>query len=188
MTTVCCIEGGATALCAPCLDGRASVSANVLRKEQAMNDTFTAEVEAEELEERRRAIDDMHHIYEWRQTEKAVKAELAAVDASASDYSKMSPLRRWLIDHEGERLHDDERGLTAWLQPSGSTDVYDTPLAVRERMPDIFQRLLELDCLRIDADRVKAAIRESRLEAADIVPFRHSVARTPSLKVERIKE
>lgn len=155
-----------------------------------MNDTysFADEVAAEDLADRRRAVEDIHHLYEWRQTEKAIKEQLAAVDANASDYSKMSPLRRWLIDHEGERLFDDERGLSAWLQPGGTTDVYDTPLAIRERQPDIFQRLLELDCLRVDADRVKAAIKDSRLAAADVAGFRHGLLRTPSLKVEKVKE
>lgn len=151
-----------------------------------MNETvdFSAEVEAEDLEIRREALSQIKDLYEWRKTEKSVKAQIDALDPSASDYGKMGALRRWLFDHAGEDLHDDEAGLVAWLQSAGETEAYDTPNAIYKDAPELYTRLSVLDCFVLDRARVTDCIKKGLLLSSDIAPFKHPMSRTPSLRVD----
>lgn len=148
---------------------------------------FADEVDAEDAAARRAAVESILPIYEWRQTEKAVKAQIAAHDASASDYGKMSPLRRWLTDHDGEDLDDLEAGLVARLKPGGAEVYYDSPTAIKDKNQGLFDRLVSLNCFEIDKKMLAAQIKAGRILAADIDPWRHSGLKTPSLVIEEAK-
>lgn len=150
-----------------------------------MTDSFAAEVEAEEVEARRQAIEQISPLFALRQDIAAYQAGARTLDPDASDYGRMGVLRRWLHDHAGEKLSDDEHGLIAYLQPGGTTLAYDTPLAIFNRAQSLFQRLFEVDAFVVDEKRVADCIKKGLLAEADIAPFRHVIARTPSLRIEK---
>ena len=146
-------------------------------------DEFSEILEAEDLEARRAAVEQIKSLYEWRKTETAVKAQLAKLDPSASEYPKMGPLRRWLHDHEGEDLHDDETGLVAWLAPGGESDAYADPREIKKVSPRLYDHLELLGCFTVDARMVAEMVKQHKIELADLAEFRHKVTRTPSLRV-----
>ena len=143
--------------------------------------------ELEDMAERRAAVEAVKDLWEWRKTAANVDAMIKDLDGSASDYSKMGALRRWLTDHDGERLYDGEAGLVAYLQSGGESDAYDSPAAISERDPTIYKRLAELGCFAVDAKMVQERIKRGQLTAADIAPFVRKLARTPSLRIEESK-
>lgn len=145
---------------------------------------FADEVDAEDSAARRTAVESILPIYEWRQTEKAVKAQIAAHDASASDYGKMSPLRRWLTDHEGEELDDREAGLVARLKPGGAEVYYDSPTAIKDKNQGLYARLESLGILQIDPVMLAAAAKAGRLLSSDLDSWRHVGVKTPHLVIE----
>ena len=147
---------------------------------------FGVEVAAEEAQARRGAVEEMKPLWDLRQAIKAYEAAVKAFDPSASEYGRMGNLRRWLMDHEGERLVDGESGLVAFVQGGGESWVYDSPLAIKERAPALWQRLWETGCFVVDAKRVVDA--GELLVAADLEPFRRRQVRTPMLKIEKLAD
>ena len=63
-------------------------------------------------------------------------------------------LKRWLEAHPGEVLWDGETRLEGRLQQRAGTITYDL-LGIEEFDPPLFNRLLRLGCLRVDAGAVK---------------------------------
>ena len=152
-----------------------------------MSETFTEQVEATELEARRAAIETIKPLYDLKTAKADYDRAMRMFDPSASDYGKMGALRRWLLDHDGERLDDGETGLSAWLASGGEQALYDTPLAIKERHPDLFQRLWELGALEVDGERVKDALKKGLLAEADAEKFSHHVMRTARLMIQETK-
>lgn len=148
-------------------------------------ESFAEQVAAEDADEQRKAVEIIKPLWEWRTTEKAVKAELTKLDPSASDYGKMSPLRRWLTDHPGEELWDEEAGIVAKLRSGGSSDIYDAPSAIKNRKPQLYERLEELGCFAIDKDKLKLALQAGLIAPGDMQGFVSTGERTPSLIVEK---
>lgn len=149
---------------------------------------FSKAFEDDDIDARRKAVEQMKPLWEWKQTEKAVADEIKKIDPHASEYPRMGSLRRWLHDHPGEDLDDLEAGLVAFLQPGGSSTVYDAPAAIKERDAPLYRRLEELGCLAVDAKRIDDAIKRGWLSPGDVAPFRHEVDKTPSLRVVRAEE
>ena len=140
--------------------------------------------------ERRRAIEAIRPYYENKLARDLYEAEVKRLDPSASDYSKLGTLRKWLHDHWGDNdrrsdpLYEDEgEPLIAYLQAGGSRYVYDSPRAIFERDKSLYKRLTTLDCFEINPERVASEIATGRLEAADVEPFRKQSARSASLHV-----
>ena len=152
-----------------------------------MSETTLADMITEEdLFARLEAINQIRHIYQWRRVESRAGVEVKKLDPSASDYGKMGALRRWLLDHPGEELVDDEApGYVAKLQPGGtSAPAYDLPTAIRKRAPALDRRLAELGCYVVDGKRVAEMIAAGLLAEADVAPFRGlGTERSPALKI-----
>jgi hypothetical protein len=153
-----------------------------------MTDTFHDAVADEDLAARRAAVEQIAPLFGTRQGKHAFEREEKTLDPSSSEYGKFGHLRRWLTDHEGERLYDVERGLVAYLQDGGSTDGYATASEIKERDEALYRHLEELGCLSLDATMVKARVASGHLGEKEIEPFKHRLARSQSLKVEKVKE
>lgn len=61
----------------------------------------------------------------------------------------------WMNANPGESLVDGERGYKGYLQPRQGATPYDL-VALREQDPLLFQRLLNLGCLTVNAKAVAA--------------------------------
>lgn len=151
-----------------------------------MTFSFAEEVEAGDREDERKAIAIIKPLWEVRQAKTFYDKEVAKLDPSASDYGKMSPLRRWLLDHPGEELADAEAGLVAKLRSGGSSDIYDAPSAIKNRNPELYERLEELGCFAIDRDKLKLAFTAGLIAPGDLQGFVSTGERTPSLIVEKV--
>lgn len=147
--------------------------------------TFEQEIAAEDLQARREAVEAIRPLYEWREQRRMSEAGEKNYDPSASDYTKMGALRRWLLEHEGERLHDDESGLVAYLSPRSGATHYASTLELREKAPELLDKLLLLGCLSVDDKRVRDAMQRGELTKDELASWSHPTDGTPSLRIEK---
>ena len=155
-----------------------------------MTDTFSFadQIAEEDVAAERAAIEAIRPLWENRKAAAYYEAEVKKIDPSASDRGQMGRLRVWLLEHDGERLYDNERKLVAWLQSAGMSDHYAAAYEVKQGDEKLYERLLMLGALVIDAKRVAELVKSNQLVAADIAPYRHQEGRTPALKVDEVKE
>ena len=147
---------------------------------------FASQVDAEDVAERRAAVEAIKPLFEWRQAERNVAVEVKKIDPSTTDYGSFGVLRRWLTDHDGERLYDDGHGLMAYLQESNS-DVYASPAEIRDKAPALYAQLERLNCFALDAQTVQSAVKNGHIVEAELAPWKHRIIRSVALKVEPAK-
>lgn len=146
---------------------------------------FREEVEEEENERRRQAVEAIKPLYDLRKVQREVEARIRELDPRGSggfDHGSAGVLRRWLLDHEPAPLEDGEHGLLARLRWRKDY-VYEAASVIRERDPTLYRRLEELGCLTIDEAQLRRAIAQGWLHSADLEPFRMEV-RTAVLLIE----
>ena len=76
-------------------------------------------------------------------------------DHYAKTVERFGALLKDYLEREGGVVYDGERGIEASLQTRNGTPVYDL-VAIREHDPVLFQRLIDLGCLAVNAAAVKA--------------------------------
>ena len=150
--------------------------------------SFADQIAEEDAAVERAAVEAIRPLWENRKAAAYYDAEVKKLDPSASDRGKMGALRVWLMEHEGERLYDNERNLVAYLQNAGMSDRYAAVYEVKQGDEKLYERLLMLGALVIDAQRVAELVKSGHLVAADIAPYRHQEGRTPALKVGEVKQ
>lgn len=149
--------------------------------------SFADQIAEEDAAAERGAIEAIRPLWENRKAAAYYEAEVKKLDPSASDRGKMGALRVWLLEHDGERLYDNERGLVAYLQNGGMSDHYAAAYEVKQGDEKLYERLLHMGALVIDGKRVAELVKSGQLVAADIAPYRHQEGRTPALKVDEVK-
>ena len=83
------------------------------------------------------------------------EARQAKTDAETVMKGISDRLKAWLDQHPGEELVDGEHGLRATLKERRGTAPYDlTSIAKQDQV--LFQRLLDMGCLQVNAVAVKA--------------------------------
>lgn len=136
-----------------------------------------AEDEADENVQRRAAVEALEGLWEAREARKLYEA---------LEKSSRQAVDAFFQGHPEEReLFDNEKGYRAHFRSGGTTDLYDSALAVKERNPALYRRLEELGCLGIDEKMVKNAIQKGWITTGDIEHIRHQIERTPSLLVDK---
>ena len=141
---------------------------------------FEREVEEDELQVRREAVESIKTLWGVKQGRIAFERE---------EKQARVILDNWFRTHPDEaRIDDLEHNLYAELRPGGFTTVYEAPAAIKERDPSLYRRLEELGCFTLDDALVKNAVAKGWLAAGDIEHYQHEIARSPSLRVERLKE
>lgn len=149
---------------------------------------FIASVEAEEDDAERQAIADLEPLYNAHEAKRFYERDSRLYDPHASDYGKMGKVRRWLTDHAGEPLIDQELGIKAWLQPGGKSDRYEAVAVIHEQNPKLFERLLLLGCLSLDGGAIANAMRAGLLSKGDLEGYVFATERTSSLRIARTGE
>lgn len=151
------------------------------------NDSLRETIEAEERNEERLLLGELDALYQAKRGKADWQHEEDRYDPDKSQYGKMGRVRRWLTDHEGETLEDPETGVYAQLRKGGRVETWDAVMAIRERAPNVFQRLLELGCLRVDGQAVANAVKARLLVPGDFAGFVKDTEGTPRLYVDRKK-
>lgn len=110
----------------------------------------------------------------------AARAERGAADDLLKTLGDR--FKAWLDAHPEDELVDGERGLRAFLQPRRGTPVYDL-VAIQERDPVLFERLLKLGCLSVNA----AAVKAQGAQVAGVEKYASPTPSSPALQVKEIK-
>lgn len=137
------------------------------------------EVEAEEVDARRAAIDSIKPYDVERANE-------ASTHAAKELHGLV--LRNYFMAHPDEtELVDNEWGLRAYMQRGGRTRLYDSPAVIKADNPKLYARIEALGLLRIDDDAIKQALKEGLLTRGDLGNYMHEGERTPSLQVKPLR-
>ncbi|HXH10350.1 MAG TPA: hypothetical protein VNP04_11385 [Alphaproteobacteria bacterium] len=142
----------------------------------------------EEMALRREALSHLKPLYDLKHLKAEYERGIKMFDPSAWDYGKFGALRRYLYDHEGERLRDDETGLEAWLEFAGYDYVYEPVQKIAAADGALFARLLELGCLEINHAKVKEETAAGRIAIGHIDQYRRAQERSRRLRIERVED
>lgn len=137
----------------------------------------------EDIDLKRAAVDSIKPLYDLKEEKKAYEKGIKLFDPEASNYGAYGPLRRWLTDNPGERLHNDAGDLVAYLASGGSHVTVEAAAIVAEADPSLFRRLLALGLVEIQGAKVKDAVREGKIAQADVERWLLEGDRTPRLMV-----
>lgn len=134
-----------------------------------------AEVEQDELADERKAIEAIIPYADAKKAASLYEAEAKRL---------REPIDNWFLLHPDEpQLVDHERGRFVYFRSGGTEQVYDAVLAIKDKSPGLFERLLILGCLVVDGKAVQQAIKDGLLMAGDVQPFVHLREKTRALMV-----